>query len=156
MSTMKYKVTFFTSGLLCLVLLSSWLFSYKSYGLVAYEAYAGVGTEFASVRGLLVFYRFDNYEGSRPPQSWGCGFVVPGSRGGLRLKNDFDFWQAPYWWSRIGFYFSSSHPFIKQIQVISIPYWYLFVIAVFTCAFSYRRLHFKSKPDDKRAISNAA
>jgi hypothetical protein len=154
---MKYKVAFICSGLLCAALFFFWMFSYKSYGLIAREAYSGLGTELASVRGLLVFYYFDNYEDFRPPQDWSYGFVQPQSRSGQRLGSDFNFWQAPYWWSRLGFFYLSFDPFIKRILLISIPYWYLTLICAFSCAFFYRRLG-RSKPQIEQATStpNAA
>ena len=137
---MKCKIGFIFSLLLAVALAISWILSYISYGLVAYEAYSGVGTEFASVRGLIVFYKFDNYEDSRPPQNWGFGFLDPKSRGGERLKFDFNFWQAPGWGSRIGFFFQSSDPDIKHILVISIPHWFLLCVALCSAYFFYQRL----------------
>jgi len=140
--------------LLCAILLGLWIFSYKSYGLLAYEAYSGVGTELASVRGLVVFYHFDSYEGGRPPQNWGCGFLKPTSKKGEELKEDFDFWDAPYWWSRLGFFYLSSNTMFTghtNVRLVSIPYWFPTIIMISLASIIYYR-----KRHPKKDAPNAA
>jgi hypothetical protein len=147
MTAPKFKIAFQCLGLIAAVILGSWLLSYRSYGIVAREAYSGIGTELTSVRGLIVFYYFDNYDGSPPPQEWSWASMDPKSREGQRLKADFDFWQAPHWWSRMGFFFVAHDPYIRRILLISVPYWFLFLMTAgpgVICYLRFRRVRLGS------------
>jgi hypothetical protein len=127
---------------LCTVLLGLWVLSYFSYGLLAYEAYSGVGTELASLRGVVVFYHFDSYTDVRPRQSWGFGFQDPSSREGQRMEADFNVWNSPHWWNRSGVGFVSTDTAFTghtKVLLVSIPYWLCFSFASLATFMVFRR-----------------
>jgi hypothetical protein len=141
-STLKGKRRTLLSIAACGILLGFWLFSYFSYGIASYEAYAGVGTELASVRGLVVFYHFDSYTRGRPPQYWSIGFLSPTSRNGGRLRDDFDFWNSSSTWNHLGFsalWIDKGISEQTETRLLSIPYWFLFCMQSLTSYLLHRK-----------------
>ena len=105
---------------------AAWVLSYFSYGLVGREAYSGIGTELMTVRGQLVFWRYNAYrDQGPPPQSWALGSFAPTSRMGQRLQEEYNFSEAPHFWQRAGLlviYSDSSFGPGTLNLLISIPY----------------------------------
>jgi hypothetical protein len=117
--------------LMCLGLLIVWAASYRAYGILAYEAYSGVGTEFMSSRGQAIFYSYSNYETSLPPQNWSLGLIKPDSNMGERIRDEFDFSRSLHWWERIGLCFIYSNSFFSEhssMIILSMPYWFIELI----------------------------
>ena len=108
---------------LLVALVGFWSFSYFRYGLIAREAYSGIGTELMSIQGKLIFWKYNSYQNGPPPQEWIMTAFPPDSKMGRRMEAEYDFTMGP----KLRYSGEDYGPNTFNLIVI-LPYWLLVLV----------------------------
>ncbi len=135
------KYTYKSFAILTVFSIILWLLSHFHYFVASTQAYSGNATELLAVKGNLIYFYFNNYEGNKPKQTTTIRFVSRNSQMGRRLSVEFDFTKLESFQNQLGFVSikDSKNMVYGNLSVISVPIW-LFSIVFIIFSILFKRM----------------
>ncbi|MEJ2681490.1 MAG: hypothetical protein P8176_11115 [Gammaproteobacteria bacterium] len=124
------KYIYRTFAILTVFSILLWPLSYFHYFVASTQAYSGNATEVLAVKGNLIYFYFNNYEGNKPKQTTTMRFVSRNSQMGSRLSVEFDFAKLESVSNQLGFVLikDSKNIVYGNLLIVSVPVWLFSVV----------------------------